>query len=81
MLHFYLLHLLALGTMMVAMRTVHVHPPLPFFSGPAAGGDVLAASGVCDMDCGRGCAVLAVPVVCGGEGAAAGLVVELCVEG
>jgi len=33
-LHFYLLHLLALGTLMVAMRTVHVHPQLPFFSGP-----------------------------------------------
>ena len=32
-LHFYLLHLLALGTLMVAMHTVHVHPPLPFFGG------------------------------------------------
>jgi uncharacterized membrane protein len=33
-LHFYLLHMLALATLMVAMHTVHVHPPLPFFSGP-----------------------------------------------
>jgi uncharacterized membrane protein len=31
-LHFYLLHLLALGTLMVAMHTVHVHPGIPFFS-------------------------------------------------
>jgi uncharacterized membrane protein len=33
-LHFYLLHLLALGALMVAMHTVHVHPPLPFFGEP-----------------------------------------------
>jgi uncharacterized membrane protein len=32
-LHFYLLHLLALGALMVAMHTVHIHPPLPFFGG------------------------------------------------
>ena len=31
-LHFYLLHVLALGTLMVVMHTVHVHPGLPFFS-------------------------------------------------
>jgi uncharacterized membrane protein len=36
-LHFYLLHVLALGTLMVAMGTVHVHPGLPFFSGPQPG--------------------------------------------
>jgi uncharacterized membrane protein len=33
-LHFYVLHLLALGALMVMMHTVHVHPKLPFFSGP-----------------------------------------------
>jgi uncharacterized membrane protein len=33
-LHFYLLHLLALGTLMVVMHTVHVHPGLPFFGEP-----------------------------------------------
>jgi uncharacterized membrane protein len=33
-LHFYLLHLLLLGAMMVASHTVHLHPPLPFFSDP-----------------------------------------------
>ena len=32
-LHFYLIPLLALGALMVAMGTVHVHPPLPLFGG------------------------------------------------
>jgi uncharacterized membrane protein len=37
-LHFYLLHLLALGALMAAMHTVHVHPPLPFFGEPLTAG-------------------------------------------